>query len=129
MKLEKPTEAVTERFLAAVPEEVKVRPMFGCKAGFVNGNMIGGTWANSVMLRLGPEHAAEARQLGAKVFDPLGERPMKDYLLLPEALVAEPEGMRCWVGRAVAFTGMLPPKTQKPQRKPQRAQRAQRKKS
>ena len=112
----KPSPIVTELFLSELLEEVTCRRMFGCHVGFINGNMIGGTWGDSVMLRLSPAHAEEAREGGAQVFEPLKGKPMKNYLVLPSKFVDSPLGMRKWLGRAASFTGMMPAKLPKPKK-------------
>jgi TfoX/Sxy family transcriptional regulator of competence genes len=115
MAMPKPTPEITARFLAAVPEDVEVKPMFGCKAGFVNGNMIGGTWANTVMLRVSPEDAVELRELGGTVFDPMDSgRAMTGYYLVPESVSGPQESFELWIGRAVRHVRTLPPKVKKP---------------
>lgn len=113
MNFPKPTPELIARMKAVLPPEVQVRPMFGQVAFFLNGNMAGGTWVDSLMLRLSPEDMLDAEDQGATLFDPMGDRPMKDYRLLPARLLADPEGMRTWTERAIRATEKLPPKEKK----------------
>ncbi|HNC97291.1 MAG TPA: TfoX/Sxy family protein [Myxococcota bacterium] len=113
MTFPKPSPELIARMKAALPPQAQVRPMFGQVAFFLNGNMGGGTWVDSVMLRLSPEDMLDAEDQGATFFDPMGDRPMKDYRLLPATLVADAEGMQTWLERAVRATEKLPPKLPK----------------
>ncbi|HNH46929.1 MAG TPA: TfoX/Sxy family protein [Myxococcota bacterium] len=113
MTFPKPSPELIARMKAALPPQAQVRPMFGQVAFFLNGNMGGGTWVDSVMLRLSPEDMLDAEDQGATFFDPMGDRPMKDYRLLPATLVADAEGMQTWLERAVRATEKLPPKVPK----------------
>jgi TfoX/Sxy family transcriptional regulator of competence genes len=113
MNFPKPSPELIARMKAALPPQAQVRPMFGQVAFFLNGNMGGGTWVDSVMLRLSPEDMLDAEDQGATFFDPMGDRPMKDYRLLPAKLVAEAEGMQTWLERAVRATEKLAPKQSK----------------
>ena len=113
MKIPKPTPAITERFLALLPTDAVAKPMFGCKAGFINGNMIGGTWQDTVMVRLSAADRTELEDLGGEVFDPMGGRPMTGYFLVPSSISASDDGLRTWVDRAARFTRTLPAKVKK----------------
>ena len=97
--------------LTAYPDAVR-RPMFGCTAYFVNGNMFTGTFEESVLLRLG--ESDRELLLGdcdeASVFEPMKGRPMREYIALPEALCHEGEFFEPWLERAHAFGASLPPK-------------------
>ncbi len=113
MTFPKPSPELIARMKAALPPHAQVRPMFGQVAFFLNGHLGGGTWEDSVMLRLSREDMIDAEDQGATFFDPMGGRPMKDYRLLPAGLVADPEGMQTWLERAVRATEKLPPKEPK----------------
>jgi len=93
---------------------VQVKPMFGHRAAFVGGNMFLGTFGDDVILRLGEADRAELmREPGARVFEPMAGRPMREYVVLPAAWRREPARARQWVARSLAFVAALPPKLAK----------------
>jgi TfoX/Sxy family transcriptional regulator of competence genes len=101
-------------FREALPRDgrISVIRMFGALAALCNGNLFGGLFARSIIVRLSPEHYAEAMALdGTSVFDPMGNgRTMGRTLLLPEDVMEDPQEMRRWLDRAFRHTLTLPPK-------------------
>ena len=98
--------------------EAQVRKMFGYPAAFVNGNMLGGLFQDSMMLRLSADDRATIKdQAGAKPFEPMPGRVMREYVVVPEAIVKSKAQLKAWVGRALAYTGSLPAKAGKSSRK------------
>ncbi|TDE02574.1 TfoX/Sxy family protein [Jiangella asiatica] len=84
--------------------------MFGGLAFLVNGNLACGVHHDDLMVRLPPdEHGEALAEPGARAFDLTG-RPMKGWLVIDAAALAEDDDLRRWVGRSVAFAGSLPPK-------------------
>lgn len=112
MKIVKPSPEHTARFRRMLPADVVVRPMFGCVAGFVDGNMACGTWEEGVMVRLSPEDRLELEDLGGEPFMPGGRR-MGSYMLLTPEIVGDDEALGTWIGRALQATRRLPPKAKK----------------
>ena len=112
-------------FEAALPKDRRIQTlkMFGSLAATVNGNMLGGLFARSVMVKLSPADQAEAMKLdGTEPFDPMGNgRVMTDSLLLPESVMDEPADLRDWLRRAFEHTVTLPAKKKKPAAKPKSA--------
>ncbi|MBP6838632.1 MAG: TfoX/Sxy family protein [Kofleriaceae bacterium] len=102
---------------AALPRDPRVTTvnMFGALAAMVNGHMFGGLFARSAFVRLGPADQAEALALdGAGPFDPMGTgRAMASSVQLPDDVMDDPEALRDWMRRALAFTATLPPKVKK----------------
>jgi hypothetical protein len=92
------------------------KPMFGSPVYWVNGNMFAGVHQNSLFARLSEadRRAVFAASDEATPFEPMPGRPMKEYVVLPEALFVE------WVGRAHRYALTLPPKAAAP-RQPKRA--------
>ena len=86
--------------------------MFGGLCGMINGNMFGGTFGRSAIARLGPADLAEALKLdGAELFDPMGRgTAMRDMVFFPETIMDEPEELRAWLGKALAYSVTLPVK-------------------
>jgi TfoX/Sxy family transcriptional regulator of competence genes len=101
----------------ALDAQVDSRPMFGCPAYFTGGNMFAGVWQDSVMLRLPEDQRELAYGAGAKPFEPMPGRPMKEYVALPADMVEDPTQAADWVGRAAAWAASLPPKQKKPRKK------------
>ena len=100
--------------IAALPKDPRVRTinMFGGTAALVNGNMFGGTFARSVIVKLGPEDYPEALALdGAEQFDPMGRgHVMSNTVLLPESVMDETAELKSWLARAFTYTATLPSK-------------------
>ncbi|MFT3764138.1 MAG: TfoX/Sxy family protein [Minicystis sp.] len=104
-------------FRAALPDDprVETRQMFGGVAASVNGHIFAGLFGRSTMVWLDEANRARALALeGAAPFDPMGDgRARSDKVMLPEALMDDPEELRAWVARAFADTSKLPPKPAK----------------
>ncbi len=116
MTMPKPDDASKERFRAMLPPDprVKARPMFGNIAGFVNGNMFTGLYGDTIFLRLSEEDRVELlREQGARPFAPMAGRPMREYVVVPEAWQSAPERIESWLLRSLAWTASLPEKAPK----------------
>jgi hypothetical protein len=95
------------------------RQMFGYPCAFVNGNLCTGLFADAVFVRLGDEErAALLRDPGARSFEPMPGRPMKEYAVLPPALLSDHAAVVGWIDRAVAYAGTLTAK--RPKRRPEK---------
>ncbi|MCA4134003.1 TfoX/Sxy family protein [Arthrobacter sp. M4] len=119
MQIPKPSEADKEHFRSVLPDnpEVIVKPMFGNLGAFVNGNMFAGLFGPAIGVKLSPEDKAELEATErTRPFGP-EERPMGDYVGLPEVWNAEGEGdearARFWVAKAFEYVAQLPPKAAK----------------
>lgn len=113
MKIPKPDQASVDLFKSLVPNDLKVtiRPMFGNVSAFVNGNMFFGLFGNDMFVRLSEGDQAELlKNKGASNLEPMKGRPMKDYVVVPKAWKEEPETIRTWVARSLAWSSKLPPK-------------------
>lgn len=111
----KPEAEMVDRFHEAVAgiEGLEVRKMFGFPAGFVGGNMAVGMHQETFIVRL-PEHERQARlDDGWHLFEPMPGRPMREYLALPDAIVADLRETHRWMERAAAYVRTLPPKAPK----------------
>ena len=98
---------------ALAGRECALRKMFGCPAWFApNGQMFSGVFESSLFVRLGEDERKElqARYEGAAPFEPMKGRPMKEYVVLPEAELEEPGFLDEWLGRALRYAGSLPAK-------------------
>ena len=105
-------------FLAALPKDprVETKLMFGGIAAKVNGHIFAGLFGRSTMLLLSEADRAAALALeGAAPFDPMGDgRARSEKVMLPEAMMDEPEELRGWIARAFSAAAALPKKAAKP---------------
>lgn len=112
MKFEKSPPWLVELFeeaLAGMPGER--RQMFGYPCGFMGGQLFCGLFASSMFVRLGEVDRAELLAVdGARVFDPMGGRPMREYVVLPPALLEDAGELGRWLSRAATYASSLPPK-------------------
>jgi TfoX/Sxy family transcriptional regulator of competence genes len=116
IKLTKSSAGLVARFGELVPSDPRVerKQMFGYPAAFLGGNLMMSLFQESVVLRLGDEdRAAFLKQAGAKTFEPMKGRPMKEYVIVPATLVKDDKAMSRWVARAVAHAAALPAKAKK----------------
>ncbi|MEU6378936.1 TfoX/Sxy family protein [Streptomyces sp. NPDC046909] len=105
-------EGLAERIrqrLGADPAVTEKR-MFGGVAFLYEGNMAVGVTGDDLMVRVGPDatDAALARP-GARVFDMTG-RPMRGWVVVDGAAVAEDDTLAAWLDEGRAFAASLPPK-------------------
>jgi len=112
MSIPRPEERTKKFFTSIVPSDprVKVRPMFGNSAAFVNGNMFMGLFGDDLFLRLSDNDNGELQTLGGSAFEPMKSRPMKGYSMIPRAWKDDPETVRAWVARSLKWASKLPPK-------------------
>ncbi len=106
---------ITELFASLIrdfPEAVP-RKMFGYPCAFVRGQMFAGVFGDRLMLRLAEEDRARFLKLpGARPFEPMPGRPMKEYVEAPKALAQSPE-LKKWLAKSLAYASALPPKEKK----------------
>jgi TfoX/Sxy family transcriptional regulator of competence genes len=115
MKLRKSPEELVATFDDVMPgPPATKRKMFGFPAGFVNGNMFMGLFENGMILRLPLESRDVLIQRhGAKLFEPMAGRVMKEYVALPESLIRDREQLAAWVAKALVHGESLEPKAAK----------------
>jgi len=115
MKMPKAAAHAVELFESLVPASpgVSRRPVFGQPAAFLDGNMFLGVFGESILVRLSEADRAEAHVLGARPFEPMPGRPMREYVVLPPKVLADRAATEAWVARAVAYAGQLPKKVAK----------------
>ena len=90
------------------------RKMFGYPAIFVNGNMFAGLVGDRMIFRLGENDRAKFLGLrGAAPFVAMGGRVMKQWVVVPPALVKSGVQLRAWLRRARIHGRSLPSKTPK----------------
>lgn len=87
------------------------KKMFGGVCFLLNGNMLCGTSRNgNLMLRVGAEHEAEARQKPHTLDMDFTGKPMKGFIYVEPAGVETDEALHEWIAFATRFVGALPAK-------------------
>lgn len=122
MAWKKAPEWLKETFAELVPDDPRVerRQMFGYPCAFANGNMFIGLHEERMVVRL-PEEARERfrEETGATPFEPFEGREMKQYSVVPEALLkGRRDELKPWLQRSLTYvTEELPPKKPKAKKK------------
>jgi TfoX/Sxy family transcriptional regulator of competence genes len=113
MQWKKTPPELAATFDKAAPKDPKVvrKPMFGYPALFLNGNMFASTFQDKVVARLAEDARARALKSGAKQFEPMPGRPMKEYIVVPATDVARPAALARWIAQAHGYATTLPEKT------------------
>src|SRR5215467_4054375 len=120
MKWRKAPEALVQTFKDAVPEAPRVerRTMFGYPCAFIAGNMFGGIYQDTVVVRLSEARRTAAIQRdGARPFEPMPGRPMREYVVVPSAAAEDTATLRRWLAEALDYAATLPPKAKGKPRK------------
>lgn len=112
-KLPRADPAAVARFERLCPEDPSVvrRKMFGQAAAFAQGQMFLGVFGAEVFVRLAePDRPAALALPGARPFAPMAGRPMREYVVLPPAILDDPARGAEWVRRALDYARSLGPK-------------------
>lgn len=105
---------IFEKAAAALPE-AKTRKVFGYPAAFLQGQMFAGLHQDKMILRLSETDRADLlQQTGAKIFEPMPDRPMREYVVVPDSVVRSTKQLSAWIAKALAYARSLPPKAAKP---------------
>jgi TfoX/Sxy family transcriptional regulator of competence genes len=104
---------------AASPPDLELgfRPMFGGIMGYAAGQAFASLSNVGLALKMtGADHAAlsEVPDVNPLRYEP-DDPPSKSYLLLPDAMLSDPDCLRSWIARSAAG---LKPTTKKPRKKP-----------
>lgn len=104
---------------AASPPDLELgfRPMFGGIFGYAGGQAFASLSNVGLALKMtAADHAALSAVPNVKPlrYEP-DDPPSKSYLLLPEAILSDPDSLRLWIVRSAAG---LKPKIKKPRKKP-----------
>ena len=117
MNWRKSSEAMIQKFSELVPSDARVerRKMFGYPAAFAGSNLFMSLFQESLILRLPDElRAGFVASTGASTFEPMPGRLMREYVVVPEGLLADPLTLRTWADRALEYAVSLPSKKRKP---------------
>lgn len=100
-----------ELFDAALPKapDVERRKMFGCPAGFVNGNLFCGAHEERFNVRLDEETRAKALRMGFAPFEVMG-KTMREYACVPASRAEDEAFLREWFQKGLDYARTLPPK-------------------
>jgi TfoX/Sxy family transcriptional regulator of competence genes len=114
----KAPQGLIDLFDEVVPDDPRVerRKMFGYPSIFVHGNMCAGLFGDGMFARLSIADR-DALPGGGVLFEPMAGRPMKDYAMVPDDILADELALADLLAKAVAFTAALPPKEKKPRKK------------
>lgn len=112
MQWKKTPPELAAAFDKAAPKDPTVvrKPMFGYPALFLNGNMFAGTFQDKVVTRLSEAGRVRALRAGAKPFEPMPGRPMREYVVIAATDVAKPARLAKWIEQARAYAATLPEK-------------------
>jgi TfoX/Sxy family transcriptional regulator of competence genes len=95
-------EPLVRRFLDAIAPiaDAPVRKMFGYPAVFRSGNLFAGLFQDALIVRLAPEdRAALLAHAGARPFEPMPGRPMREYVVVPPRIVATKAALGRWLAK------------------------------
>ncbi|HYM53463.1 MAG TPA: TfoX/Sxy family protein, partial [Candidatus Dormibacteraeota bacterium] len=91
-----------------------LRKMFGYPAAFAaNGHMFTGLHEDRWVIRLPDDARAELAGAGGVPFEPMPGRPMREYLVLPAAVLDDAAMLQTWLDRSLIYTEGLPTKAKK----------------
>ena len=113
MQFPKRDEATTKFFEKVVPAgpTVKIRPMFGHRAAFVNGNLFASTFGTQVVVRLDTAaRESVLKEEGASIFEPVKGRKMREYVVLPDSWKKDSDRVRRLMTDSLRWASKLPPK-------------------
>ncbi len=104
---------VFEKAIQSFPE-TEPRNVFGYPAAVVNGHMFAGLHQEDMILRQGEVDRAQLlKRPGAKLFEPMPGRPMREYVVVPSPILKSATQLNNWLEKALTYTRSLPPKVPK----------------
>jgi TfoX/Sxy family transcriptional regulator of competence genes len=118
MQWAKAPQEVMAAFDAALPADALVqrRKMFGYPCAFVNGNLFAGVYQADIVVRLPEARRGELIAAGAKQFEPMPGRPMREYVVVTPETVNDSAALSARLDEAFRFGASLPVKEAKPRR-------------
>ena len=106
--------ALIERVRPPQEGGVQHHQMFGYPCCFVNDNLFMGLHQENLMLRLSEaDREAFLRLPGAREFEPMPGRPMREYVTVPGGMLNDGPGLRLWIQRSLTYASSLPPRAKK----------------
>jgi TfoX/Sxy family transcriptional regulator of competence genes len=115
MQMPRSNSEAAEAFRAMVPpsDAVKVKPMFGHLAAFVNGNMFAGVFGDDLVVRVGDDDRAAILAGGGHDFEPMPGRPMRGHVVLEAGWREDLDTAERWIATALAAASTMPAKQPK----------------
>jgi len=116
MAWKRSSEALIDKFYENLEEypSGELRKMFGYPCSFVNNNMFTGLHEDNWIVRLREEDREEMmKKHGAKPFEPMKGRIMREYLALPKEIQEDQDLLSTWLEKSYEFVSSLPPKAKK----------------
>lgn len=105
------TIAYYDRNVPADPRAVKGQ-MFGHPCAFVNGNMFFGTFAQTVVARVGKERAAALLGPNLRIFEPMAGRAWAEYVQWGAEVLPDQQAL-AFAQEALEATAAMPAKEKK----------------
>ena len=87
--------------------------MFGYPVAFTKTQMFASLFQDKMIVRLSDADREALGRDGARPFEPMPGRPMREYVVVPEAVRESPSTLRSWLAKAQAYAGSLPPKKER----------------
>jgi TfoX/Sxy family transcriptional regulator of competence genes len=116
----KSPQSLIDLFDKSVPPGANIsrRKMFGYPAAFANGNLFIGLHQNDFVMRLSEKDRARfTTEFGEQIFEPMKGRPMREYVRLPEELLADADKRASWIDLSRQYAEAIAPKSTSPKRK------------
>ena len=91
------------------------KKMFGFPVYFINGNMFAGVHSDNLFIRLSaPDREEILRTFDeVSIFEPVEGRKMKEYVVIPDSVMGNPEILKEWMNRSFRYVSALPQKEKK----------------
>jgi TfoX/Sxy family transcriptional regulator of competence genes len=111
MKFEKAPASLVATFDRALARSGgERRQMFGYPCAFEAGQMFCGIFGPTIVVRLAEAEREAFLAKGARPFEPMPGRRMKEYVVLPAAVVGDDAKLTRWFETARGYAKTLPPK-------------------
>ncbi len=115
-KFTKAPEELVDSFTALLKDykEIELRKMFGYPAGFISGQMCISLFQSNMIIRLKQSDRAQfIETYKTKLFEPMPNRPMKEYVVVPTDLIDKKQELKKWINKSIEYVGTLPAKIKK----------------
>ncbi len=113
MAWRKSPQTLIDRFERIVPldPDIARRKMFGYPSAFTRGHLFVGLHQEDIVFRLGEkDRAALLKKPGARVFEPMPGRPMRDFVAVSPGAEFKDADLSFWAEKARAYAESLPAK-------------------
>ena len=106
----KPPEALVRTFENALKDfpMAERRLTFGAPSAMIDGKMFAGLHNDKMILKLSEQDATAMP--GAKPFEPMPERAMKGWVVVPPSVLNSPRELNVWMSKAFEHSQTLPKK-------------------